>query len=367
MPVRPRPPKPSLDHLKYQAKDLRKGHAARHPEVAQRIREFHPHFKSASDAAIFSAELNLGAAQLAIAREYGFPSWARLKTHVEKEFPSDPPNLPLHERIDDPEFRRAVQLLDAGHAPGLQAHLKQHPKVARQRIVFEGANYFRNPTLLEFVAENPVRHGTLPDNILAIAEVIIEAGAEASALNDTLGLVCSGRVARECRVQLPLIDLLCDHGADPNSAVQSALLHGEFEAVHALIRRGAQVDLPVAAALGRDEDFVRLLPNAGSEERQRALALASQFGHLEIVRALLDVGEDPDRYNPVGFHSHSTPMHQAALAGHAQVVRLLVERGTRVDIKDILWKGTPADWARHGDNAELEAYLRAQEGANAKA
>jgi hypothetical protein len=31
-----------------------------------------------------------------------------------------------------------------------------------QHVVFEGGNYFRDPTLLEFVAENPVRHGTLP-------------------------------------------------------------------------------------------------------------------------------------------------------------------------------------------------------------
>ena len=45
---------------------------------------------------------------------------------------------------------------------GLRAHLKQHPKLVHQRVVFEGGNYFRNPTLLEFVAENPVRHGTLP-------------------------------------------------------------------------------------------------------------------------------------------------------------------------------------------------------------
>ena len=42
MPVKPLPSKPNLEHLKYQAKDLLKGHAARNPGVAQRIREFHP-------------------------------------------------------------------------------------------------------------------------------------------------------------------------------------------------------------------------------------------------------------------------------------------------------------------------------------
>jgi hypothetical protein len=360
MPVRRLPSNPSLDHLKYQAKDLLKGHAAHDLEVAQRIREFHPHFKVASDAEIFSAKFILADAQLTIAREHGFPGWPRLKAHLEEPTPSAQLNLPHHERIEDALFRRAVNLLDAGDIEGLRAHLKQHQNLARQRVVFEGENYFRNPTLLEFVAENPIRHGTLPANILAITKVILDAGSEQSSLNETLGLVCSGRVPRECSVQLPLIDLLCDHGADPNRAIQTALVHGEFEAVNALIRRGAWIDLPVAAALGRTEDVPRLLPGAGHEDRHRALALASQFGHLEIVRTLLDAGEDPDRYNPVGFHSHSTPIHQAALAGHDQLVRLLVERGARVDLPDILWQGTPADWAKHAGNTELEAYLRAQ-------
>jgi hypothetical protein len=83
MPVKRLPPNPNLDHLKYQAKALLRGHAARHPDVAQQIREFHPDFPSASDAEIFKASLSLSAAQLTIARAYGFPSWPRLKAHVE--------------------------------------------------------------------------------------------------------------------------------------------------------------------------------------------------------------------------------------------------------------------------------------------
>ena len=59
-----------------------------------------------------------------------------------------------------------------------------------------------------------------------------------------------------------------------------------------------------------------------------------------MVRLLLDAGEDPDRYNPKGNHAHSTPLHQAVLAGHANVVRLLVERGAKLDIKDTIYEGT---------------------------
>ena len=358
MPVRRLPSNPNLDHLKYQAKDLLKERTARTAGVAQRIREFHPRFLRATDAEIFDARLSLSDAQLTIAREYGFPSWARLKRHIEKPTLSDRLDLPHQQRIENATFRRAVELLDTGDAAGLRAHLKQHPSLAQQHVVFEGGNYFREPTLLEFAAENPIRHGTLPANIVELTRIILDAGPSQSAKNETLMLVSTGSVARECRAQVPLINLLCDYGADRDSAVQAAALHGEFEAVNALIARGARIDLPVAAALGRVEDARRLLAGANSGDRHLALSSAANFGYIEIVRLLLDADEDPNRYNPVGGHSHTTPLHQAALGGHEEVVRLLVERGARLDMKDILWRATPADWAEHEGRTEIEAYLR---------
>jgi Ankyrin repeats (3 copies) len=361
MPVKRLPSSPNLDHLKYQAKDLLQGHSAHSAEVAQRLREFHPGFQGASDDQIFTVALTLSDAQLAIAREYGFPSWARLKAHIQEPTRANQLQLPHHERIEDDTFRHAVNLLDAGNTAGLRSLLKQHPDLVHQHVTFEGGNYFRNPTLLEFVAENPIRHRTLPSDIVEVARVILDAGAEQTSRNETLMLVSTGMVPRECGVQIPLIDLLCDHGADPSSAIHAAALHEEIAAVNALLLRGARIDLPLAAALARVDDFSRLLPTAGDRERHLALALASQFGQLEIVRMLLDAGEDPNRYNPMGAHSHSTPLHQAALAGHEKVVRLLVERGASVDWKDILWQGTPADWAEHAGRVELEAYLRAQQ------
>jgi hypothetical protein len=82
---------------------------------------------------------------------------------------------------------------------------------------------------LEFVAENPVRHGTLPANIVEATKGILDAGPSQSAQNEALMLVSTGSVPRECRLQLPLIDLLCDYGAEPNSAVQATALHGRLK------------------------------------------------------------------------------------------------------------------------------------------
>jgi hypothetical protein len=288
----------------------------------------------------------------------------RLRKHIAKPSPADNLSAPHHERIEDAEFRRAVDLLDAGDAGGLRVYLNEHPGIVHQRVVFEGGNYFRNPALLEFVAENPIRRGTLPPNIVSVAKVILEAGARTNqaALDETLGLVCSGRVPRECGVQRPLIDLLCASGADPDSAMPAALAHEEFDAAGELIRRGAKINLPVAAATGRTDDARQSLATSSAEDRHRALALATQFGHLEIVRLLIDYGEDLNRYNPVGFHSHSTPLHQAALAGHMEVVQFLVERGARLDLKDTLFQGTPAGWADYAGKSEIKKYLAAQGG-----
>jgi len=358
VPTKHLPANPNLNHLKHQAKDLLRQHALREPGCAQRLREFHPGLRRATDQQIFSNHLTLSDAQLAIAREYGFASWGRLKHQIEKSGLSDNLALPHHERIEDPIFRRAVDLIDSGDIPGLSLLLKENPGLIHQRVLFEGGNYFRNPGLLEFIAENPVRHGTLRPNIVDVAMTILEARPEHTSVNDTLGLVASGRVPRECKVQIPLIQVLCTYGADPNSALQTAVLHGEFEAVHQLSRLGAKPDLAILAALGKTEEFLRHLPLSDPGQRHLALALAAQYGHAEIVRALLDAGEDPNRYNPPGAHSHSTPLHQAALAGHLAVVKVLVEREARLDIKDVMWQGTPADWAQHEGRTAVETYLR---------
>lgn len=191
--------------------------------------------------------------------------------------------------------------------------------------------------------------------------MILDAGPDQGSLNATLGLVVTGRVVEECGVQLALVDLLCDYGADADSAIRVAASQRSLAAAHALIARGAHVDLTVATALGRADDTRRMLPAADASERHLALAFASLKGNIEIVRLLLDAGEDPNRYNPPGSHAHSTPLHQAALNGHEELVRLLMERGANPHVKDLIWQGTPADWARHEGRTELEAFLRKSE------
>jgi len=361
MPVRQLPPNPNLEHLKYQARDLKKLHAARDRGAAQRMREFHPLCRELSDEAIFERKVGLAGAQLTIARERGFKSWPRLKEYVERPELAERIRKPRHELIEDAVFRRAVDLLDAGDAAGLREHLKRHKKLVHQREEFEGWNYFRNPTLLEFVAENPIRRGRLPENIVEVARVILEAGPDQVSRNTTLSLVATGSVPLELGLTIPLIELLCEYGADPDDAIDAAALHGSLLAVRTLLQCGAWMTLPVAAALDSAADVRRLLGSASKHERHVALSMASQIGWIDVVKLLLDAGEDPNRYNPVGGHSHTTPLHQAALIGNEALVRLLLERGADPNMRDLMWNGTPADWAHHERHTELEAYLRGVE------
>jgi hypothetical protein len=357
MPTRSLPPRASLQSVRDDARRLLRDRDAGDPPALQRLREFLPRFRDADDAAIAAAPLKWSDVLLAVAREYGFASWTRLKTHLARPGPGDA--LPYHERIEDAPFRRAVALMDEGDERGLAAHLAAHPGLARKRMRFEGGNYFQNPGLLAFVAENPVRHGRLPKNAAAVARVILDAGGgdDQAVLDETLGLVASGRIPRECGVQEPLIRLLCDRGADPGGALHAALGHGEMAAARALLARGAVLSLSAAAAIGLTEEASRLLPAADAAERHRALSHAAQHGHAEIVRLLLDAGEDPSRYNR-DMHSHSTPLHQAVWNGHEAVARLLAERGARPDLRDTLFHGTPADWADHAGRLALADWLR---------
>ena len=127
---------------------------------------------------------------------------------------------------------------------------------------------------------------------------------------------------------------------------------GEFRLHHG----GNQATCETTPPLARPR-----VAGAGPEARHRALALAAQHGHVEVVRLLLDAGEDPNRYNPEGNHAHSTPLHQAALAGHEPVVRLLVERGAWLDIKDTIYQATPLGWAWYAGQTAIAAYLEPPE------
>jgi Lon protease-like protein len=85
------PPRPNLEHLKKQAKDLLDAHQRRDPDALARIRTAVPSFAAMSDDDLARAPFALHDAQSAIAREHGLKSWNELREAVASAPPIDEP------------------------------------------------------------------------------------------------------------------------------------------------------------------------------------------------------------------------------------------------------------------------------------
>ena len=269
----------------------------------------------------------------------------------------------MTEALADPLFREAIGAIDAGDISGLERLLAAHPRLVHDRLD-SGEGYFRNPYLLWFVAENPVRNGKLPANIAEVTRTILRAaksdGAETyqEQIDYALALVCSGRVPRESGLQRQLIDVFVDSGARPDGALLPALAHREIAAVERLLERGAALTLPAAVGTRRISDIERLGRTASAEERQVALAAAALYGDAGTLGDLIAFGVDLNAYSPTGFHPHATALHHAVDSGSLDAARTLVESGAHLDARDRLYQGTPLDWADHLHRTEIASYLR---------
>src|SRR5579864_3471984 len=356
MDLKPLPFRSTVEQYQQQAEQLFEAYRSGDAGALQVIHENHPRFlddkitwrpKDLPDSEIQNAGLELADARLTLARWYSFPSWTALAQWGDAVNQEDSPVS---------QFESAVEAVISGDLSTLQSLLRENPELVRARstrITHQDPPQHR-ATLLHYIAANGVEgyRQKTPTNAVEIAKTLLEAGAEVDALADMYGgqytsmsmLVSSCHPAK-AGVQVALAETLLDFGAaieeqgSPTwgSPLRTALAFGYLETAEALVKRGARVDnIATAAGLGRQADAASLLPAADPESRHRAMALAAQHGHVEIVRLLLDAGEDPSRYNPDGNHAHSTPLHQAVIVGHDAVVRLLVERGARLDIKDII-------------------------------
>lgn len=377
MKIEPLPFDSPLAHYDAQARELLEAHRAADEAALEVIHRHHPRFldetipwlpKRMTPDEVAAAPFGLDDARLAVARAYSFADWAALVEHVDAVTTAD---SSVH------EFESAVNAVITGSTEPLGRLLGGNPALVRARSTRRTCHdpTVHGATLLHYVAANGVEgyNQKSPPNAVDVATLLLRAGAEVDALAGmyggqctTMSMLVSSTPPAEAGVQVPLVELLLDfgaaidgHGDSPwRSPLGTALVFGFREAAEALVRRGARVDnVAHAAGLGRLADAERLLAASDATSRHRALAIAAQLGHADVVRLLLDAGEDPDRYNPEGTHSHATPLHHAALAGHDDVVRLLLERGARLDLEDTIWHGTPLDWARHAGRDATADYL----------
>lgn len=352
----------SLDDYEREAKQLYEALQAHENAALWNFKWMHPHFRGKTVTDVKPETLDLDDARLVVAHEYGFPTWFNLSKFAE-EVAGDGPAA---------KFERAVEVVVSGDVVTLKKMIRDDRNLVRAR-----SSRFHRATLLHYIAANGVEgiRQKTPSNALQVARLLLDAGADPDALAmmydnlcTTMSMLVSSAHPANAGLQADLAELLLDYGAQhrgPGSEWQSdimtALAFGYASTAERLARRGAPADsLPTAAGLGRVEETSRLLLTADERSRHIALALAAQHGHAEVVKLLLDAGEDPNRYCPDGFHSHATPLHNAISSDRENVVKLLLDRGARTDIKDTIFDGTALDWAIYCKRTVIADELRSR-------
>jgi ankyrin repeat protein len=275
----------------------------------------------------------LANAQFLIARAHGFANWAAFARHVER----------LSVGRDD--FEDAADAVVDGDLAALESLLRAHPGLVHSR----SARVHR-ATLLHYVAANGVEdfRQKTPSNAVAIARLLLEAGAVVDAPAETYGggtsqttmnLLVSSTHPADAGLQPALVETLVDHGAavdgpeGDGSPLMTALAFGYPEAADTLVRRGARVDnVPAAAALGR----VDLVADVAADrpQREEAFVWACRYGRATVVELLLEQGVDPaaaDKDAMTGLW--------AAAGRHLEAAGLLIRHGAPLEARN-RWGGT---------------------------
>jgi ankyrin repeat protein len=270
------PEHPNLDQLKKQAKDLlalsRRGDVT----AVGRFRDALPAAAGKSDTEITDLGLRLHDAQSCLAREYGFPSWADLKSFVSAR------------RADDGDRGRALiawaRLAYPGDISG--GTYRGRPAVAARILAERPGVFAGDPYVACAIGDEAVLRSTLASDPTWIDRP-----------GGPLKLPPLLAVTHSTLVRLPAFrerlhncaKLLLDAGADPNQSVTIS---------------------PQPRAPNEPGETYRLSALYGA---------AGQNHNPELTKLLLDVGADPNDGESL-YHSLENPA----------CTRLLLEAGARV-------------------------------------
>ncbi len=336
------PARPDLDQLRHQAKDLL--HAAQRgdPAATARIRAV-------------SGPVTLSAAQLAIAREHGFASWAKLKLEVERR-----------------------DILNSRDLSRLTSLLAEHPELATENMQHWADRAGEDPlgyiTMMRFNHHRLGLPGELPGTG-AIAKALIEAGAPVNGRPGaretplitaaSYGDVDVARVLIEAGADIDAVSAPDSGGVPSSTALGHAAVYGMTGVVDVLVAAGARIaSLEMAAAAGDITGWP--LHRRTLQSRLRALAMAADHQRLEVIDQLVAAGTP---VNQPDAEWGRLPLHLAACNGRPASIRRLLAHGADPSLRDPLDHRTPLEWCQQGNgdspraaHDEAEAILRAVTG-----
>ncbi len=272
------PVKPNLEHLKVQAKELLRSVQQQGDAAALELFRSHVSFSA-------PASLKLADAQHAIARDYGFPSWPKLKDHVESLAKTRQPGEMLNAAIRAQDAAKTKQVLDT------------HPELKAQL----------NEPMPGYGAGMQALLAAVQRSDRKTIDVLLEAGAD---INARSHLWAGGvGVLDECSLDL----------------------------VPFLMERGAKLDAHSAARLGMLEKLRELLTENPTVHGARGLTPLHFASTVEIAEYLLDQGAEIDARDT---QHESTPAQHMIRVVQARyfprdrqdIARFLVARGCHTDI-----------------------------------
>ncbi|WP_431933952.1 ankyrin repeat domain-containing protein [Nonomuraea jabiensis] len=315
------PARPDLAQLRRQAKELLRVAKAGEPEAHAQL-------------AAVATRPTLGAAQLAIARAYGFPSWTKLKTEVDRR-----------------------DILNRRDLPRLAALLAEQPEQARQSMRSwsdhpRGASPLGYIAMLRFDAARLGLNGLLPGTG-AIARALIEAGAPVNGeAGDPETPLITAASYGDAEVAAVLIEAGADleavaaphaGGVPGGTALGHAAVFGMTDVLDLLLAAGARIGgLSEAAAAGDLSGWLHT--DTPLIERVRALAMAADHQQLTVIDQLLDVGTPIDAEDE---QYRRQALRLAAMRGRAASVAHLLRHGADPCLRDLVEQRTALEWCRH--------------------
>jgi ankyrin repeat protein len=324
------PARPDLDQLRHQAKDLL--HAAQRgdPEALARI-----------DAV--SGPVMLSTAQLAVAREYGFASWTRLKLVVE-----------WREVLNSRDLSRLARML------------AEHPELATADLE-QWSDHRGGVGPVNYVAMLRLDHQRLglPRELPGtgvVAAALIQAGAPVNGHpgDQETPLITAAsygdpdvaRVLIEAGADIEAVSTPSSGGVPSATALVHAAVFGNTEVLDILVAAGARVDsLEMAAAAGDISDWP--LGRFTHQARIRALVMAADHQRPDVIDQIVAAGTP---VNEPDAEWGRLPLHVAVQNGRLVSVRRLLAHGADPGLPDLEHRRTAFEYVQ---DDTIEALLRA--------
>lgn len=349
------------------------------------------YYEGRADGIATVDRIRVADARRELAQRHGFPSWARLRRHIEAlRDGSEPPT----------SFMLAYAAIEVGDRERLAELLDRHPELTAIRGT-NGNDLLGMAGDIEIVrlllerGADPNRgndygwtklHQAGYSNRRELAQVLLAAGARTDLFArgdggtplivalfwghrevvDLLGLE-----PRNLRVAagLGLLELIRELAGTPQAGAHRSFYrpHGGFPAWQPSDDPQEVLDeaLVWAAKSDRVEAIAVLVEHGARVDadpyRGTALVWAAANGRVAAIRTLLELGADPNHRGTFGGPDHGegvTALHLAAQSGQTEAARVLLDAGADPTIRDALHDGPASGWAEFGGHEELAELLR---------